>query len=159
MITIDVSFILVILNFIFLLIVLSRVMYKPLKKFLSERQTFIISKMESTKQAELEAKKLVEKRQDELNNAIDEGKSLRQKAIANAELQARTIQQQAEERAVKIRQEADEQIEREREKVVKKISSDLASMVSDISGKFLSKKVDSKENTKIITTLIAKKES
>ena len=59
MITINYAFIIIILNFILLMIILNKLLYKPIKKFLEERQAKIGSDIDSAEPSKQEAENLV----------------------------------------------------------------------------------------------------
>ena len=157
MISIDVSSIIVVLNFIVLLVLLKSYLYKPIKKFLTERQDFIASKTESMVRAEKKAQDLQSQRQTELDGAMDEAKGLRKKAKEEAELVASDIIRTAKEQKVRMIDEAEKQIEFEKEKAIQSIGSDIAGMVSELSGKFMNKKITASEDEKIIKELVSEK--
>ena len=72
MISIDYSLIIVILNFVLLLIVLNKILYKPIKKFLSERQQKIASDLDEAKASRKQAEELVEQKSNELKQSAEE---------------------------------------------------------------------------------------
>ena len=66
MISIDYTLIIVILNFIVLLAVLNKILYKPIKKFLEERKQTIANDMDGAKKSREDAEELVFQRQTHL---------------------------------------------------------------------------------------------
>lgn len=157
MISIDVSSIIVVINFIILLVLLKAYLYKPIKKFLTERQEFIASKTESMVKAEKKAKDLQEQRQQELDGAMDEARQLRKKAQDEAELQASEIIKNAKEQRKRLLDNAEKQIEFEKEKAVQSIGSDIAGMISELSGKFIENTLTKEEDEKMIRKLISER--
>lgn len=157
MISIDVSSIIVVLNFVILLVLLKAYLYKPIKKFLTERQDFIASKTESMVRAEKKAQDLQKQRQTELDGAMDEAKDLRNKAKSEAELTALEIIKSAKEQKVKILEDTEKQIDFEKEKAIASIESEIAGMVSDLSGKFMNKKITASDDEEIINRLVSER--
>ena len=157
MISIDVSTIIVVLNFVILLVILKAYLYKPIKKFLTERQDFIASKTESMIRAEKKALELQNERQKELDGAMDEAKDLRKKAKEEADLAASEIIKIAKEQKKRLLDDADKQIEFEKEKAIQSIGSDIAGMVSELSGKFMDKKLTAKDDEELIQKLVSER--
>jgi len=157
MISIDVSSIIVVLNFVILLVLLKAYLYKPVKKFLSERQDFIASKTKSMLRAEEKALELQDLRRKELDGAMDEAKELRKKSKIDAESKASEIIKSAKEQKKQLLEDAEKQIELEKEKAVQDIHSDIAGMISDLSGKFMNKKLTTNEDEEIIKKLVSER--
>ena len=86
--TLDLTFILVILNFILLMIILKKLLYKPLKSFLTDRQNKIQADVDEAKESLDTAKQLVLSREEELNKAIKESNKLKDDIRHEAERKA-----------------------------------------------------------------------
>jgi len=159
MINIDYSFIIVILNFILLLVVLNKILYKPIKKFLEERQKAIASDLDEAKTSRDKAEKLVEKKAEELKKSADEIRKMKNAATNDAEEKARDIVKNAKEHEKRILQEAEEQLGIKKVKVMGEMEDELAGLITELSSKFLSEKVDEKNDIKLINKIISEEKS
>ncbi len=157
MISIDYSFIIVILNFVLLLIVLNKILYKPIKKFLEERQKTIASDLDGAKASRKQAEKLVEEKSDELKQSAEEIRKMKNAATFDAEGKARDIMKNAKEQEKRILQDTEEQLETEKVKVMEEIEDELAEMVAELSAKFLSEKLDEKKDHDLIKKIISER--
>ena len=158
MISIDYSFIIVILNFVLLLIVLNKIIYKPIKKFLEERQKAIASDLDEAKASRVQAEKLVEEKTEELKHSAEEIRKMKNAATSDAEGKARDIMKNAKEQEKRILQDTEEQLETEKVKVMEVIEDELAEMVAELSAKFLSEKLDEKKDHDLIRKIISERE-
>ena len=158
MISIDYSFIIVILNFVLLLIVLNKIIYKPIKKFLEERQKAIASDLDEAKASRVQAEKLVEEKSEELKHSAEEIRKMKNAATSDAEGKARDIMKNAKEQEKRILQDTEEQLETEKVKVMEVIEDELAEMVAELSAKFLSEKLDEKKDHDLIRKIISERE-
>ena len=158
MISLNYAFILVILNFILLLIILNKILYKPIKKFLIERQKKIASDIDNAEASRLEAEKLVKKKEDELKASAEDVRKMKKAASRDAENQATAIVKNAKNQEKKILKDTEEQLIHEKDKVMKEIEGELTEMVTNLSAKFLSEKVDDKKDKNLIKKIIAERE-
>ncbi len=157
MISIDYSLIIVILNFVLLLIVLNKILYKPIKKFLEERQQTIASDLDDAKASRTEAEKLVEKKGNELKQSAEEIRKMKGAATSDAEGKARVIVKNAKEQEKRILQDTEHQLKTEKVKVMGDIEDELAEMVAELSSKFLSEKLDENKDKELIKRIISER--
>ncbi len=157
MISIDYSLIIVIFNFVLLLIILNKILYKPIKKFLSERQTKISQDIDDAKESKEIAANLVIQKEDELKKSSEEIREMKHHAKQDATEKANEIVKSAKSKEKKIMQETEVQLENERIKVMEKVENELAGMVSNLSAKFLTEQLDKKKDTDLIKKMITEK--
>jgi len=157
MISIDYTLILVILNFVLLIIVLNKLMYKPIKRFLSERQGQISSDIESAKESRTKAAELVEAKDAELKNSAEEIREMKQNAKKDAENQATDIVKSAKDHEKKILKDTEEQLEHEKQKALLEIESELTDMIADFTEKILDGKLDDKADNAMIRKMISER--
>ena len=157
MINIDYSLIIVILNFVLLLIILNKILYKPINKFLSERREKIVSDMENAKNSKQKALELVKRKEEELKKTAEEIRRLKKKAKQDAEKQSTEILKSAVEHEKRLMKELDNQLILEKEKVLTQIKSELAEMISQLSEKFLSGKIDEEQDLSLINKMLTDK--
>ncbi|MCD6181775.1 MAG: F0F1 ATP synthase subunit B [Candidatus Cloacimonetes bacterium] len=157
MINIDYTLILVILNFVVLLLILNKVLYKPIQTFLEERQKKINDDIDAARTSREEADKLVETRSEELKKSSAEIRKMKQAAKRDAEYRAAEILREAKENEKRIALETENQIALERKKVMAQLQGELGGMIADLSEKFLSKKLDASVDTEIIEQMLTER--
>lgn len=155
MISIDYSLLLVILNFVVLIFVLDKLLYKPIKKFLANRQSEIAKDIEDAKQSKEEALKLAKQKEEELKKSSDEVREMKTRAQKDAEKKAESILDAAKEGKKKILIETESQLQHEKEKAVKELKSELAGMIEKISEKVIHEKLDSEKDLKLIEEMLS----
>jgi F-type H+-transporting ATPase subunit b len=154
MISINYAFIIVILNFVLLLIVLNKLLYKPIKHFLTERQKKIAEDIDAAKASKEEAKKLLEQKENELKTSTEEIRKLKNAALKDAEMKAQDILKNAKNMEKKILQETESQLEHEKQKVMHDIEGELSQLVAELTAKFLSGKLDEKNDKELINKML-----
>ena len=159
MISIDYSLIIVILNFVLLLIVLNKILYKPIKKFLEERQQKIASDLDEAKASRLQADKLVEEKSDALKQSAEDIRKMKSAANSDAESKAKDIVMIAKDQEKRILQDTKDQLKTEKVKVIGDIEDELTEMVAELSSKFLSEKLDEKQDKELIKKIISERKS
>jgi len=157
MINIDYTLILVILNFVVLLLILNKVLYKPIQTFLEERQKKINDDIDAARTSRVEADKLVETRSEELKKSSAEIRKMKQAAKRDAEYRAAEILREAKENEKRIALETENQIALERKKAMAQLQGELGGMIADLSEKFLSKKLDASVDTEIIEQMLTER--
>jgi len=154
MISIDYSLIIVILNFVLLLIVLDKLLFKPMKKFLSDRQQEVTKEMTDARINREEADKLLKQRDVELKSSSEEIRTLTKQAKKEAEKHSEEILKEAKIRERVILQESEQQIELRKSEAFKEIEADVINLVSDLTGKIIGKKIDADADKKLINSLM-----
>ncbi len=137
-----------VVNFLVLLYILKRFLYKPILKVLEQRKQTIAQSLENAQQIELKLKKTEEDREQALIKAAQEAKNI----LEGASKTASEIVQEAHIKAQKDIEELiiknTEAMRLEREKLHQEIREELADLVvtavQKVSGKVLTKK-DQKE--------------
>ncbi len=158
MISINYTLIVVFLNFVLLLIVLNKILYKPIKKFLLERQKNISEDIDKAKESRENAENLVQKKEKELKISAEEIRKMKKIAKKDAEIQASGIIKQAKEQEKKIVKETEDQLIYEHEKAVSKVREELADMIASLSEKFLSTKIDEKKDDELLKKILSERE-
>lgn len=154
MISVDYTLIIVILNFVFLLIILNHLLYKPLKKFLVERQKTIETDLEEADRLQKEADSLVEKQNQEYRKNSQEIRKMKEKAQKEAESLSSGIIKEAREREKKLLLEAEKQLDQEKTKAVKDLESQLGDKVSALTAKIIGRNIDQEIDSELINKLL-----
>ena len=154
MVNIDYTLILVIVNFIILLIILKKLLYKPLMDFVNKRESQIRDDLEGAKEHKEESEKILEKQKELLRKAKEEARNIRDEATKSARIQSEQILHDSEEKRDIIIQEALEIIDVEVSKAKESIQSQIGDFVVELTDKIIGKKLTEDEDVKLINEMI-----
>ena len=157
--TIDMSMIGVILNFILLLVILNALLYRPLRGFFESRQKKIKDDLdEAAKLTEIANQRVTEKN-NELNNFRLECRSIKDRIVKDAENERDTILYNAKIKAHDLIQHAEYQIVEKNKRAEINLEKHLSEIIAELSGKLLAEKIDSQKDKELITRLLVKRGS
>ena len=145
-----------IVNFVILLFLLKKFLYKPLINLMNKRREKIIEGLEKAKKGEEEFVKIAELREKELAKIQKEAEGLIQKAKEIGDKKQQEILKEAENKTKKIIEEAKGRIEIEKEKMLKEVRKDIANLVINATEKILKEKIDEKKDKELINQAIGK---
>ena len=154
MITVDYSLLIVIANFVLLLIILNKILYKPMKKWLTERSEKISSDIDEAARSREEAGNILEQQKQELIESSEEIRKMQQRARREAEDQAKGILDNARKQQKEIVQETEAQVAHVRKQTVEELESELAGMIAAVSAKIIADKMDPQTDKKLIDKLL-----
>ena len=154
MVSIDYTLILVIINFVLLLVIMKKLLYKPLMDFLSQREKQIKDDLASAKNNKVESEKLIEKQKETLQKARKESRKLRDEVVKNAKISGEQIIRDAHEQNKIIIAEAQEVIQSEVKKAKKEIEKEIGEFVVSLTGKIIDKKFTDKDDLALIDNVI-----
>ena len=133
-----------IVNFLILLFLLKRFLYKPILRVLEERKKTIADSLKKAEEIEMRLTQIEEDREKELGKAAMEAKSILDDATKSADQIATDIQAKATEEANRIIEEGQRTIVAEKEKLQQEIRAELATLVmlglQKVTGKALTEK-------------------
>ena len=156
MISIDYTLILVVLNFIVLLIILNKLLYKPINEFLNARKKNIEADLDDAQKMKTDAENLLKKQEEELKNTTLEIRNMKNTAKKEASFQADDILKKAKDHEKRILLDTEQQLAHEKDKTINEIKEQMSDLVANLSGKFLKEKIDSGKDKKIISELLNK---
>lgn len=143
-----------IINFLILLFLLRKFLYKPLIDLMNKRRQKIVDGLEKAKKGEEELEKIQEFKEKELAKIQKEAEIIIAKAKESGDKKQQEILKEAEEKTKKIVEEAKGRIEIEKEKMLKEVRQDIANLVIDVTEKILKEKVDDKQEKKLVEETI-----
>ncbi len=162
MVNIDYTLILVIINFIILMFVLKKLLYKPLMDYLNKREGQIKQDLDEAKKNKASAEKILEEQKEVLRKAKEEARAIRDEAHKSARLQSEQILKDANEQRDTIIRDAQQMIDVELNKAKDSIQKEIGDFVVELTDKMIGKKLTKDEDLKFIDELIeqeSKKES
>lgn len=145
-----------IINFLVLLFILNKLVFKPLLKMMNERQKKIERGINQAAESEKRlkeisdlTKEIEQKTRKEANKLIDKGKE-------NGQKERDRIIAQAKEDGIKLQKEADTQIAQEHKKALASVQSEVLEMSKKLAGAILHQAIGEKEDKTIIDKAFAK---
>jgi F-type H+-transporting ATPase subunit b len=96
------TFLFQIINFVVLLFILKRLLYKPIREIMEKRRGLIEKTVEDAERAKKEALELKEKHQEELKNLSELRIQMLEKVKEEAETERKKVMSEAEKEAKKI---------------------------------------------------------
>ena len=144
------SLILNIVNIIILFVVLRLLVYKPVKKFMAERQERVDKDIKSAQDKLKAAETAKAQRDAELAEAVDAADKERRRILDAAESHAAEITAAAEEQADQIRSTAEIQAQHTAEKMREEAREEIADLAVEIASRVLEREVKTGDNQEII---------
>ena len=157
--TIDISLIVVILNFFLLLIILNRLLYKPLRGFLSDRQKQIQKDLDEASASIEAAKQLEQQKEAELKQAMLDAQNLQNRIRSDAEFKAEEIVNAAKKTEIDIIKHTENKIQSLTEEAKIKLETHLSEIITHLTSKVLHEKIDSEKDKELIARLIAERQA
>ncbi len=143
-----------IVTFIFLLLVLKKLAWKPILNSLNERETFIKEQMEKAETAQKETERLIEENKASMAKADEEA----QKIIAQARELAEKLQSQkveeTNEKTKKMIDDAVAEIDRKNKEAMNNLREQVAEIAVNAAEKIIRESLDSEKHKKIVNELI-----
>lgn len=143
-----------IINFLILMVILTKVAYKPLMKVLNDRQARIADTIEKADQDREEAAKLKLEYQQQLAEARGQAQSIVEKATKLAEQAKDDIMKEARAEHARLLKVAREEIIREQEKAVAELRGEVVSLSIAAATKIIGHNMDSAVNSQLVTEFI-----
>lgn len=133
-----------VVNFLLLLFILKRFLYKPLLKVLEERKQKIADSLKNAEEIEKKLEQTALDREKKLREAAKDAEEMLKEAAKNADRIITEAHQKASSDIEKMIKKSEESMNLEREKMNQEIRAELATLVATglekVSGKVLSEK-------------------
>lgn len=117
-----------IVNFLILIGVLYKFLYKPFLGILDKRKKVIKDNLDSAEETKRLAEEKMQEYLQQIANAQEEGKEIIRNARGKADEQAQLIIEEAHNQADEILAKAEKRIEKEREQAVREMKKEIASL-------------------------------
>ena len=139
-----------IVNFLVVLFVLQKFLYKPLLKVLDERKQKIEEGLSNAEKIQKELEDTEVKRQQIMDEAIEEGKRVISEATQQGAVLMQESQAKAREEMEAMMNQGMQMIAGEKEKMKSEIKGEVAAMITMSMEKVLGKALDSKMQQKLV---------
>jgi len=143
-----------VVNFLVLIYLLKRFLYKPVMNMLDSRRQKIKGDLEQARRQKEEANKLKEKHQSELKQARKKAQQIIDEAEDRGEERAQEIIAEAREEAERIKERNLAEIEQARQEAADELRQEVASISMMVASKFLREKLDEQEHQELIQSYI-----
>lgn len=138
------------LNFLILLFILHRVLYKPLIKLLNEREKKIREGIENAEKADLILKEASLKRDDLLKKARVESQFILEKGIKAGEERKAALIHEAQQESARIIEAGHRLVEQQKAKAAQEIQKNIVSLLVKATEKVLKEKIDAAKDGQLI---------
>lgn len=145
-----------IVNFVILLFLMKKFLYKPVLKILDERKEMIEKSVKTAEQIEKDKEKTEERIKVSLRLANDEAMKVIARSHASAEKAKDAIIKEAEIKAGEIVEQAKEEIKRERERASAELKAESANLISEALKKIIIERKDDIDDERLIKEVAEK---
>lgn len=139
-----------VVNFLVLVFILQKLLYKPVIKLLDERKKKIEESLKNAEKIQLELEETEARREKVLNDAIEEGKRIIAEASAQGALMMQESQAKAKEDMEAMMEQGKAMISGERDKMTREVKGEVARMIEMSMEKVLGGSLDSKSQQKLV---------
>ena len=154
MIDLNATLIAQIINFLILVVILSKVAYKPLMKVLADRQAKIADNLNSAEQERSEATRLKLEYQQQLAEARGQAQAIVEKAMRIAEQTKEEILTEARTENARLLKAVQEEIARERDQALVQLRNEVVSLSMTAAAKIVGQNMDNANNAKLVADFI-----
>lgn len=154
MLQIDLTFIATILHFLLLTGILTLILYRPIKKFMADRQRSIESSLREAAEAQRKADELKAEYEAKLAEARRETMRMVEEATRQAEAIREQIIAKAREEAHHIQETAREEIARKYQETWEKIKADVIDIAIAAASKVIESEINEEKSRRIVAELI-----
>jgi F-type H+-transporting ATPase subunit b len=138
------------ISFLILLALVLKFAMKPAMKVLNERQQYIQNQIQSAESAREEASRIAAEQRKTLEEAKKQAFDLIENARAQKERESEEIYKAAQERAERLIKEASAEISREKEQAIAELRDQVATLSVLIASKIIEKELDAKQQQVMI---------
>lgn len=142
------------LNLLILYFFLKKLLFKPVKKMIDERQNEIDSMYTDAETNRKDAEKLKSEYEEKLASANEESEQILRSAVRKAQLREEEILHEADKTAKRTLARAKEQVELEKKRALNEIKDEVSDMAIGIASAVIGRDIDSKEHAELIDSFI-----
>lgn len=156
MIDLNMTMLAQVLNFLILVVILTKVAYKPLMKALKERQDKIAHSIASAEKDEMKAKQVLTEYQQQLASARIQAQEIVDKAIKLAAEEREVCVAETKAEINRMKKAAQEDIQRERELAVAQLKGEVVALSMAAAAKIIGSSIDESTNERLVGEFIEK---
>ncbi len=141
-------------NTIILFLVLKKLLFKPVKTFMENRQNEVAKAFNEADEAKAKAELLEKQYADKIAMAKSEAAEIVKEASKRGEDRFEEIVAEAKKEAERITVKANSEIEREKQKAMNEIKDDISEIAMMIASKVIQKDINSSDHDRLIKDFI-----
>lgn len=145
MLNFTVTFFITIANFLVLFLVLKKLLFKPVTKFMEARAKKIRDSLAEAAILRSDAEEKAARYEGLMSNADAEAERIVKEGEERAKGEAKTLLEKAQAEAVDARRRGEEAAEREREKALQALAGDIAAFASEVAGKLVGREAKAED--------------
>jgi len=154
MLDFSVTFIITIINITILFLVLRKILFKPVTKFMADRTKSVQESIEQADKDKAQAKNLLAEYEEKLKNADAEAQKILKSMRENAERQSEMIVAEGKKEAANIVAATRKQLEAEYQAALAKFRLEAAALVIAASAKLAARDFSSDDNRRYVNMLL-----
>jgi len=145
------------INFCITLTLLYLLLYKPVSKFLGERNDRIANSLKKAETVSQEAEIILQQAKEELASTRENARKLSHETMESAIQDAESILDNAKEKSSKIVSQAREQMEEEKQAALEQSFAEIVSFASGLATRILTREVTIDDNREIVENFFSEK--
>jgi len=139
-----------VVTFVFLLLILKKIAWKPILNSLSERENFIKESLEKAEKAQKDAEKLIADNRANLSKAEEEAQKIIEQSRELAEKLKSQILEESKQQSKKMIADAAGEIDRKNAEAFNKLKSQVADIAVNAAEKILRENLDKDKQVKLV---------
>lgn len=156
MINIDITLVFQIINFLLMIFILTKLLYKPFLNVLEKRKNYISDSLAAADKDKAEANKLLAEYKAQLAEATSEASKIIQESQQAAEKMKKEIEVAAQERADSILDKAEKTIAREKDQAFAELKKEVLNLAVEAASVVLKKELDAQAHRQLIDEFLKK---
>ena len=141
-------------NLLILYFFLKKLLFKPVKKMIDDRQKEVDDMFESAEKDRDDAKKMKAEYEEKLENANEESEEILRSAVRRAQLKEEEILKEANAKADRVMERAEEKIEQEKKRALNEVKNEVSGMAIGIASAIIERDVSEAEHKDLIDNFI-----
>lgn len=139
-----------VINFGVLFFVLSRFLYKPIKRLMQERENKIAESLKKAEELDEKSKKFEEELRQKMSEQRKEIEEMHQKAMSQQEMLRKDLKAKAEEEVQKIISEAKDMAAAEKEQILSSLEAEVKQLAVSLASKVLEREIDEEKEKELL---------
>jgi F-type H+-transporting ATPase subunit b len=144
-----------ILTFLFLLIILKKVAWKPILTALDKREKEIEDSLNRAEQAKVEAQKILDENQATLSKAEEESRKIIDQSRVYGDNLKEQLMRESKDQAQKIIEDASAEIERKKNAAFEELKNQIAEISVNAAEMIMKENIDAKKNKQIVNKYLS----
>ena len=141
-------------NLLILYLFLKKILFKPMKDMIDQRQKEVDDMYKNAQDAETQAKEMKVSYEEKLSRANEESEEILKTALRRAQLKEEEILHDAQVEASRICERTEEQIALEKKRALSEVKDEVSGMAVEIAGAIIGREVSEKEHAEFIDSFI-----